>query len=96
VIFCTFLKGQCHKIFDFRFFSWLNFLRAPSNLLWSFHFNSRCTTVVKDTGGAPENVFSLSSRLIYYDNIADTGTNLPTASLAPAANLPPTVSTGSK
>ena len=39
----TFLKGQCHKIFDFWFFPWISFplapeytIRADSNCLWKF------------------------------------------------------------
>ncbi len=46
------LKGQCHEIFDFWFFSWI----------WVYHYGhfskirrdihgSRCTTGVNDTGG---------------------------------------------
>jgi hypothetical protein len=29
----TFLKGQCHKIFDFWFFSWISFPPAPEYLI---------------------------------------------------------------
>ncbi len=32
----TFLKGQCHEIFDFRFFSWISF-QAPEYLFEKSH-----------------------------------------------------------
>jgi len=43
------LKGQCHKIFCFRFFSWITFPQAPDNNIRIIS-SSRCTTVVVDTG----------------------------------------------
>ncbi len=56
------LKGQCHEIFCFRFFSWITFSEAPENnirIISNFFENSRrfsqvkprCTTGVNDTGG---------------------------------------------
>ncbi len=54
------LKGQCHEIFCFRFFSWIIFPQAPEITLGSFWIflkirreirKSRCTTAVNDTGG---------------------------------------------
>ncbi len=47
------LKGQCHEIFCFRFFSWIIFPQSPENNI-RIHFDirkSRCTTGVNDTGG---------------------------------------------
>ncbi len=56
---CHMLKGQCHEIFDFWFFSWISFPQALSIPLEPFQIflkirgdirSSRCTTVVVDTG----------------------------------------------
>ncbi len=58
--FFTFLKGQCHKISCFRFFSWIIFPQAPENstsVISNLFENSRrypqakCTTGINDTGG---------------------------------------------
>ncbi len=68
------LKGQCHEIFCFRFFSWITFPQAPENntrVITNFSNicgdirKSRCTTGVNDNGG-----------------------KLPPVSTTPAANLP--------
>ncbi len=54
------LKGQCHEIFCFWFFSWISIppapeypIRAVSNFLKirGDIRNSRCTTGINDTGG---------------------------------------------
>jgi hypothetical protein len=57
---CKRLKGQCHEILDFWFFSWLSFPQAPeytirdvsnfSKIRGDIHV-SRFTTGVVDTGG---------------------------------------------
>ncbi len=58
--FCPNLKGQCHEIICFRFFSWIFFPQAPEITLGSFRILSkirgeirkwRCTTGINDTGG---------------------------------------------
>ncbi len=44
------LKGQCHKIFRFRFFSWITFPQAPDNnirIFSNFFENSRRYSQVK-------------------------------------------------
>ncbi len=56
-----YLKGQCHEIFCFRFFSWIIFPQAPKkNIRFTFRNlskirgdigNSRCTTGINDIGG---------------------------------------------
>ncbi len=55
------LKGQCHEIFCFRFFSWITFPQAPDNnirIISNFFENSRRYSQAKvlnfgvnDTGG---------------------------------------------
>jgi hypothetical protein len=54
------LKGQCHEIFCFRFFSYIIFLQAPENdtrVISNFSKirgdirKSRCTTGINNTGG---------------------------------------------
>ncbi len=48
-----FLKGQCHEIFCFRFFSRITLPQAPENntrVILNF-FKSRCTTGVNDIAG---------------------------------------------
>ncbi len=54
------LKGQCHEIFDYWFFSWISFPQTLSILLRPFRIfskirgdirGSRCTTGVNDIGG---------------------------------------------
>ncbi len=60
VLFCSFflisvhctvqLKGQCHKIFFFRFFAWITFPQAPDNnirIISNFFENSRRYSQVK-------------------------------------------------
>ncbi len=44
---CMYLKGQCHEIFFFRFFSWITFPQAPENKSRVI----RCTTGVNDNCG---------------------------------------------
>ncbi len=44
------LKGQCHEIFCFRFFSWITFPQAPDNnirIISNFFENSRRYSQVK-------------------------------------------------
>ncbi len=44
------LKGQCHEIFCFWFFSWITFPQAPDNIIWivsNFFENSRRYSQVK-------------------------------------------------
>jgi hypothetical protein len=54
------LKGQCHEIFCFLFFSWISFPPAPEyHIRTVLNFSkirgdirkSRCTTGINDTGG---------------------------------------------
>ncbi len=54
------LKGQCHEIFCFWFFSWISFPPAPSIPFRPYRIfskirgdirESRCTTGINDTGG---------------------------------------------
>ena len=52
------LKGQCHEIFCFWFFSWISFPQAPeytiravSNFFRGDICSSRLTTGINDTGG---------------------------------------------
>jgi hypothetical protein len=93
------LKGQCHEIFCFRFFSWITFPQAPDTVitLGSFRIFSkirgdirklRCTTGVNDTGGK------------FATSVSDTGGKLPQVSTTPAANFatssPCVVDTGGK
>ncbi len=55
-----YLKGQCHEIFCFKFFSWIIFPQAPKNnirVISNFFENlrryrkSRCPTGINTTGG---------------------------------------------
>jgi hypothetical protein len=49
-----YLKGHCHEIFCFRFFSQIIFFQAPENnlrILSNFSdLKSRCTTGINNTG----------------------------------------------
>ncbi len=56
----TLLKGQCHEIFCFWFFSWISFPHPQSIPLGPFQIflkirgdirKSRCTTSINDTDG---------------------------------------------
>ncbi len=59
VLLVTLLKGQCHEIFDFRYFLWISSPKPLSIPLEPFQIfcffgdirSSRCTTGVVDTGG---------------------------------------------
>ncbi len=73
------LKGKCHEIFCFRFFSWITFPQAPDNYITVGSFRifskirgdirkSRCTTGVNDTGGK------------FTTGVNDTGGKLPPVS----------------
>jgi hypothetical protein len=61
---CASLKGQCHEIFDFRFFFLNQFPTSPwvSHYGWIFFkicgdiCSSRCTIGVVDTGGKWKNL----------------------------------------
>ncbi len=49
-MFVIHLKGQCHEIFCFRFFSWITFPQAPENnirIVSNFFANSRRYSLVK-------------------------------------------------
>ncbi len=47
----TYLKGQCHEIFDFRFSTWINFPQAPDyTIRGSFRIFFE---ISGDTGDAP-------------------------------------------
>ncbi len=75
------LKGQCHKIFCFRFFSWITFPQAPENnirVISNFFLrNARCTTGVNDTVAKLPLVSTTPAA------------NFPPVSTTSAANLPP-------
>jgi len=55
------LRGQCHKIFFFRFFLWIILPQAPENIIRVISNKKirgdirkwRWTTSINDTGGAP-------------------------------------------
>ncbi len=63
----TLLKGQCHEIFDFRFFTWISFPQAPFRPFQIFSKvridkrSSRCTTSVVDTGGKWKKILNQKS-----------------------------------
>ncbi len=47
------LKWQCHKIFCFRFFSWINFLQAPKNNVMVISSFSKKFSEIFASQGAP-------------------------------------------
>ncbi len=72
------LKGQCHEIFDFRFFSWISFYQAPEytiRVVSNFFENSRIfaaqgvlpTTSVNDTGGKWKKSSIRKVLIIFFD-----------------------------
>jgi hypothetical protein len=77
------LKGQCHEIFDFRFFHEsvspkpLSYDHLIFFLICGNIRSSRCTTGVTDTGGK------------FTTSVIDTSGKLPLVSLTPVANLTP-------
>ncbi len=60
-LFPKLLKGQCHEIFCFWFFSWISFPPAPEYSIKTFRIfsKSRCTTGINDNGGKFFSQFSL-------------------------------------
>ncbi len=99
------LKGQCHEIFCFRFFSWISFPQPQSIPLRPFRnfveirgdiHKSTCTTCINDTGG------KFATGVNNTGGKIDAGINdtrrqifplFPQALLIPAANLPPVSTT---
>ena len=92
----NFLKGQCHEIFDFWFFSSISFPQAyeyTSTAISNFFENSRIYLRLK-VHHQPDIVQIISHGVNDTDGkfaagVVDTGGNLPPASLTPVANLPP-------
>ncbi len=67
------LKGQCHEIFDFCFFSWISFPQAPEYTIRSVSnfskirgdiLSSRFATGVVDTGGKCKNCLIIKVLII--------------------------------
>ncbi len=80
------LKGQCHEIFCFWFFSWISFPPAPEysiKTVSNFFENSRRYSQV-NVSTTPEAFFPTVS-LVLLIPVA----NLPPVSTIPAANLQP-------
>ncbi len=74
------LKGQCHEIFCFWFFSWISFPPAPEfpiRIVTNFFENSRRYSQVK----------------VHRRCQRQTVANLPLVSMTPAARLPPVSTT---
>ncbi len=84
------LKGQCHEIFCFRFFSWITFPQAPDNnirIISNFFENSRRYSHVKVHHWYQRHRRQILPPvpLVLLTPVA----NLPTVSTIPAENLPP-------
>ncbi len=73
------LKGECHEIFCFLFFSWISFPPAPD--YHRFEFFRKFAEIFASQGAPPPT------------GINDTGGKLPPLSTTPAANLPPVSTT---
>ncbi len=94
------LKGQCHEIFCFRFFSWITFPQAPDNntrVISNFSKiqgdirKSMCTTGVNDTGGKlpPVSMSRVAKCHRYQRHRRQILPPVPLVFLTPVANLPP-------
>ncbi len=84
----SYLNGQCHEIFCFRFFSWITFPQAPENnirVILIFFENSR---------HRQRHQWQIWPRWqIRGTRVKDTGGKLPPVSTTLAANLPPVTTT---
>ncbi len=86
------LKGQCHKIFCFRFFSWITFPQAPDNndrIISNFF---RKFTVIFASQGANCHWYQQHRRQIchwYQWHRRQILPPVPLVLLTPVANLPP-------
>ena len=84
------LKGQCHEIFCFWFFSWISFPPAPEypiRTVLNFFENSRRYSQVKVHHRCQRHRWQICL------GVNDTGGKLPPVSTTPAANLPPVSTT---
>ncbi len=82
----AYLKGQCHEIFCFWFFSWISFPPAPEypiRTVSNFFEKSRRYSQVKVHHRYQRHRWQIAA------GINDTGGKLPPVSTIPAANLPP-------
>ncbi len=95
------LKGQCHEIFCFRFFSWITFPEAPDNnirIISNFFENSRIYSQVKVHHRCQRHRRQICHRCQQHRwqilppvllVLLTPEANLPPVSTIPAANLPP-------
>jgi hypothetical protein len=73
------LKGQCHEIFCFRFFSSITFPQGPENNIRSFRIFSKIRGDIRKS--------RCKSRCKFATGVNDTGGKLPPVSTTPAANF---------
>ncbi len=84
------LKGQCHEIFCFRFFSWINFPQAPDNnirIISNFFENSRRYLQVKVHHRCQRHRWQICHR--YQRHRRQILPPVSLVLLTPVANLPP-------
>ncbi len=72
--FCPHLKGQCHKIFDFWYFSWINIPQAPEYTIRAVSIFFRKLAEIFAAQGAPPVLLTPKA-------------NLPPVSLIPVVHL---------
>ncbi len=84
------LKGQCHEIFCFRFFSWITFPQSPDNnirIISNFFENSQRYSQVKVHHRCQQHRWQICHR--YQWHRRQILPPVPLVLLTPVANLPP-------
>ncbi len=81
------LKGQCHEIFCFWFFSWISFPLAPEYSIKTIsNFFEKLAEIFAIQGSPPVSMTPVAN----LPQVSTTpAANLPPVSTTPAANLPP-------